>query len=290
MIVVGVGPQTPQDVLQLAEQISAGAAMTLCGVVLDTWDGPSLATGIDSSYRQALVDRVQHQLNDAQAELAHPEKASTIVRQGPSIPEELLAEADDRHAQTLVVGSSRRAALGRISLGSVSGQLVHSASLPVVLTPRHYAAGSREPISRLVVGLQPSDGPFAADEVSEFARMMGADVELVTFGVRPWPQGMHVDEAEWEGMFTSWRDQVKDMQKMVAAELEASGVTVLARQHLDAYRWSSAIDDFQWRPGDMMALFSSRRGQVSRVFLGSTAARILRHVPVPTVVLPRFER
>jgi len=288
-VVVGVGPETPPAVWRLAEQVAAGRSITLCGVVLDPWDGPALATVAEPG-RHILTERTQQALTSLRSQFGTPDVVSTSVRQGVSIPEELLAEARDSDAQILVVGSSRRAAMGRVALGSVSDQLVHSATLPVALPPRDFIMGGQQTIDRLVVGLQPSDGPFAAGEISELALTLGVDVELVTFGVSPWPQGMHVDEIEWEGMFNSWRRQVAQMQQEVADDMEAMGISVSARHHIDAYRWAQAIGDVGWRAGDMLALFSSRRGPVSRVFLGSTAARILRHTPVPTVVLPRRSR
>lgn len=42
-----------------------------------------------------------------------------------------------------------------------------------------------------------------------------------------------------------------------------------------------------WSDGDLLVVGSSRLGPIARVFLGSTATRILRAAPVPVVVVPR---
>jgi nucleotide-binding universal stress UspA family protein len=42
-----------------------------------------------------------------------------------------------------------------------------------------------------------------------------------------------------------------------------------------------------WSDGDLLVVGSSRLGPLARVFLGSTATRIVRAAPVPVVVVPR---
>ncbi|MGZ6589769.1 MAG: universal stress protein, partial [Solirubrobacteraceae bacterium] len=51
--------------------------------------------------------------------------------------------------------------------------------------------------------------------------------------------------------------------------------------------WEEAIDDVEWRDGDVLVVGSSSAAPASRVFLGSRASRIIRHSPVPVVVVPR---
>ena len=51
--------------------------------------------------------------------------------------------------------------------------------------------------------------------------------------------------------------------------------------------WVAAIDDVGWDDGDVLVVGSSQLGPVAQVFLGSRATKILRHSPVPVVVVPR---
>ena len=51
--------------------------------------------------------------------------------------------------------------------------------------------------------------------------------------------------------------------------------------------WAEAIDDVGWDEGDVLVVGSSDLGPVAQVFLGSRATKILRHSPVPVVVVPR---
>ena len=51
--------------------------------------------------------------------------------------------------------------------------------------------------------------------------------------------------------------------------------------------WDEALEDVEWDDGDVLVVGSSTIGPVARVFLGSRAAKIVRHAPVPVVVVPR---
>jgi nucleotide-binding universal stress UspA family protein len=51
--------------------------------------------------------------------------------------------------------------------------------------------------------------------------------------------------------------------------------------------WEDALDDVDWRDGDVLVVGSSSIGPVARVFLGSRATKIVRNSPVPVVVVPR---
>ena len=51
--------------------------------------------------------------------------------------------------------------------------------------------------------------------------------------------------------------------------------------------WREAVDDIAWEPGDMLLLGSGAAGPLAQVFLGTAAAKILRHAPVPVMIVPR---
>jgi nucleotide-binding universal stress UspA family protein len=50
--------------------------------------------------------------------------------------------------------------------------------------------------------------------------------------------------------------------------------------------WDEALDAVDWIDGEILALGTSPRGGLSSVFLGSRGAKIVRHSPVPVLVLP----
>lgn len=50
--------------------------------------------------------------------------------------------------------------------------------------------------------------------------------------------------------------------------------------------WAEALEDAGWIPGDILAVGSSMSGPAARVFLGSRASKIIRHSPVPALLIP----
>ncbi len=51
--------------------------------------------------------------------------------------------------------------------------------------------------------------------------------------------------------------------------------------------WHDAVDNIAWESGDLLLLGSSAAGPRAQVCLGTSAAKILRHAPVPVMILPR---
>lgn len=51
--------------------------------------------------------------------------------------------------------------------------------------------------------------------------------------------------------------------------------------------WKDAVDNIAWEPGDLLLLGSGAAGPMAQVFLGTAASRILRHAPVPVMILPK---
>lgn len=51
----------------------------------------------------------------------------------------------------------------------------------------------------------------------------------------------------------------------------------------------SAVRQLDWQDGDLVMVGSSRLAQPRKLFLGSTAAKMLRVLPVPMVVVPKHE-
>ena len=47
------------------------------------------------------------------------------------------------------------------------------------------------------------------------------------------------------------------------------------------------VADMDWAPGSVLFVGSSRLAQHRQIFLGTTAARVLRHLPVPMIILPQ---
>ena len=51
--------------------------------------------------------------------------------------------------------------------------------------------------------------------------------------------------------------------------------------------WREAVETIAWETGDILLLGSGAAGPAAQVFLGSAASKILRHAPVPVMIVPR---
>ncbi|MFY0406871.1 universal stress protein [Solicola sp. PLA-1-18] len=290
-IVVGFGPDVQSTAgLNLAGQLagSAGEPLVLCCVVHDSWESPTLARGVDSDWRNHLESLAAEAVARAREELPDDLDVAQVVRTGRSVPRVLLDEGTKRGASLLVVGSSTDGAFGHVALGSTSDRLVHSSDLPVALAPRGYRAGDT-PVRRLVLALDPTRADVSlARTVAPLAERLGASVEAVTFAVRTQGRsamGPRIDQ----GVYDAWRSQVEEAHRVATTAFRsANPSTVLQGTHLvEGDRWSTTLEGFAWEDGDLLVVGSSEHGPLARVFLGSTATRILRHTPVPVVVVPR---
>ena len=84
------------------------------------------------------------------------------------------------------------------------------------------------------------------------------------------------------------RRRVEEHLAAAAAEARRTGpVTVRVAS---GRTLKKAAQDVDWAPGGLLLIGSSRLAQGRQTFLGTTAARLLKHVPVPMVVVPRPAR
>jgi nucleotide-binding universal stress UspA family protein len=110
-------------------------------------------------------------------------------------------------------------------------------------------------------------------------------LRVISFAVRgrtmyPPEVGLHAEDS----ILAVWEQQAHTM----LAALRTDGVVGddVELAVVSGNGWDQALDDAEWRDGEVLALGTSPRGDVARVFLGSRGAKILRHSPVPVLVLP----
>lgn len=290
-IVVGVPADTrARSGLELAAELArtTGDDLVLTCVVQDSWETLHDFAGVDDEWRQQMVREADEALAAARRDL-DPELAVEAVRRADrSVPRALTDEATVRGARIIVAGSSGNGPLGHIALGSTTDHLVHSAGLPVAVAPRGYRGHGRT-IGRVVLAVDPTRADVAlTDQVGELAGWLGCPIDVVTFAVRSATRSAFTVFAD-QGVQEAWLASVGEHHERIVARLRESRPTlaVTSTPAATGERWSQALESYPWNPGDLLVVGSSDHGVLARVFLGSTAARILRHSPVPVVLLPR---
>ena len=179
---------------------------------------------------------------------------------------------------------------GYITLSSVADRLLHSSPIPVAVAPRGFRAkgGKVERVTLAYTGGKQS-GVAAGRR-----RDVGRQVRRSSCGWRrspsssPHPKRLgSVPRARrcspnGPRKFAplprkSWRPKASGASRRPEPEFVIG----------HGQDWEEAFDDVEWRAGDVLVIGSSESGPVSRVFLGSRATKIVRHAPVPVLVVPR---
>lgn len=292
-IVVGYSPdRASNDALELALQLARSGDETLhvVTVVPSTW--PIGMARIDAEYRTDVHDQAQAAQDAARRAVGTDVAATYQVVDARSVPAGLIAVAEEQDARYVVVGSSTAGVFGHIALGSATDRLLHSSPVPVALAPRGYRAGAAERVTRITAAY---GGSESADHLvlaaAEVAARVGATLRLASFAAHPpRPRTIAVGEDEASrALVDEWRAAVTAHSESVIAELERLPAPPDVAESVIGHgpTWREAIEDIPWTSGDVLVVGSSSVGPIARVFLGSRAAKIVRHAPVPVILAPR---
>lgn len=275
--------------LNLAAQISrwTGDKVVAAAIVERPW--PAKDDPVEGEYLRYITSAASQAIDRVVGQLPDDLDIPTVVHQSTSIPTGLMELVDAHDARLVVVGSSSSGLLGRVTLGSVTERLVHTASVPVAIAPRGYPLGP-EPIRRLTAaygGEADINGLIAS--AAELAKQWPVQLRIVSFTVRPVTMYSGSIEPSVEDLVVQqWaRRTMDDIVKQlndIRGRIAVPDVEVVVGSGHD---WREAVESVSWEAGDMLLLGSGAAGQAAQVFLGSAASKILRHAPVPVMIVPR---
>lgn len=263
--------------------------VTVCTVVPPPWP-PGLGK-VDAEYQYYLDARAAEALDGARALLPADLTAEFTVARARSTAAGLLEVAESRGARMLALGSSTAGVLGRVAFGSVAERLLHSSPLPVALAPRGFRCRPDDRLTSVTAAFGASEG---SDElvvaIAGVAARVGAALRVASFAVRPrTPLTAGIGSRAEESVTQVWAADVERAQRAVLAEVARlphvpPSTTAVIGHGPD---WAAALEDIGWTQGSILAVGSSSAGPIERVFLGSRSSKIVRHSPVPVVVVPR---
>jgi nucleotide-binding universal stress UspA family protein len=206
-----------------------------------------------------------------------------------SVPAAMLGQVEKLGATVLAVGSGVHGPVGRVAVTSKTDRLVHSSQIPVAIAPRGYRPAPGARITRVTVAFRDDDAAWhLIDRVADTCRRTHARLRLVTFTIRRRPMVQAgVSRAE-EIVNEELSRDAEAAQREAIEHLVATG---FAEPELDSVlaqgaTWEDAMDSVPWAAGDLLVIGSSSTHDLATVFLGSSAAKILRASAVPTIVFP----
>jgi nucleotide-binding universal stress UspA family protein len=291
-LVVGLAPEGPRKApLHLAAMLarSADEPLVLCAVVPEAW--PPSAARVDAEYQAFVQGQASEALEDALERLPDDVRATTVVHAARSAPAGLLEVAEREEASLIVAGSAPSGTFGHVALGSATDRLMHSSPVPLAIATRGFRckAGSRVTRVTAAYGV-PDESEDLVVAAAGVAARVGAALRIASFAVIPRaPYTIGVGRDVQLTMAREWRESIDAAARETLARVSDLPAVPPDLESVVGYgeSWDEAIEDVEWDDTDVLVVGSSAIGPIARVFLGSRASKIVRHSPVPVVVVPR---
>ena len=277
-----------RDALALGRMLVRTGDVTLivCIVLPEVWGHPSLAR-VDAEYAAFLKQYAEDTIAEAREFVGDAVQAEYVSASARTATEGLITTAREKDAVLIVLGSARHGPFGRFAMGSVTNEMLHTAPVPVALTPRGYSPASDARLRRVTCAFAGSTRSRTAfDATVQLSRRHDVPLRLITLVVRD--RQMYPSQVGYSAerlVAEQWRAQAEEAQNSALATLPEDD-TVEASV-VSGRNWEDALDSLPWEEGEVLVVGSSRLGPIRRVFLGSNSTKIVRSSPVPVVVIPR---
>lgn len=283
----GKGGQSP---LYLAVEAARTlkTSLTVVTVVPRPWMTPSLGR-VDAEYAAYADQLAANSAKQAQEcinsiagglEVSYHKVAHRSASGG------LLEAATELEPEVLILGSASEGSLGQVVVGSTSDRLLHSSPVPMAIAPRGYRGSKAGGLTRITAAYPGTpDTRHVVERVAALGERLGVPMRVVTFAIRgrtmyPPEVGLRAEDSILEQLAAHARETLAQLKTdgVVGEGVELHVVT--------GNGWDEALDAADWQDGDLLAIGTSPVGGIARVFLGSRGSKILRHSPVPVLVLP----
>ncbi len=283
--VVGYGPrQRGVDGVNLAATLARSSGATLDLVSVLPSDAPTFHMySPDEAYNAEVEAQAREWLEDGLAHVPEDVHAEGHVQHADSITEGLLDAAtnpDRGEAGLIVVGTYHRVRSGRFGLGSLADALLHASAVPVALAPAGYQ--SHPAITRVTcaVGTQPG-AENLLDAAIGLAGEWKVPLRLMSL-VAVGEGGNEERRREWTQRAEQHAATLVDR---ATSALPGGGTVTSVVGHGESLE--DAVQALDFEDSEVVLIGSSRLAQPKRLFLGHTASKIMRALPVPMIVWPR---
>jgi nucleotide-binding universal stress UspA family protein len=274
-LLVGVdGRQGGRDAIALARQLaSPDATITLANVYGSGW---LLPRGIEVT---AALQRDDSERMLASQRAASGIDAQTVCAWHSSPGRGLHELAEQRRSDLIVVGSSRRALLGRTLIGDDTRGALNGAPCAIAVAPRAYTETHHD-FETIGVGYDGSaEGQAALAEARQIAGRCGASIEVL------WVVSLQ-DVREDSPIPADWPTAADVLVERCREKLgRLDGIKAHAVYGGPKEELSRLGDRV-----DLLILGSRSYGPLHRVFHGTTSTYLTRHLGCPFLQLPRGGR
>ncbi|MEO5744861.1 MAG: universal stress protein [Terracoccus sp.] len=271
-----------EDALALGVRLARSRGTSLdIAIVMHSDERPTIVP-TDLGYERHLSDLAGGWLREAQAMVPEDVAAQTHVVYAHSFADGLLSTAESLGSEMIVVGAASHGLLGRFTIGSVASALLHASHVPVALAPEGTRnGGMNRPLTRITCAIGTRAGAQALLEESiKLAASGGVPLRLISLIGVDLPGGH--DDPEVLRVGAVHAETAAEHARATLNEDTEVTTEVASGQSIE-----EAVTRVDWDDDDIVLVGSSRLAQPRRLFLGSTAAKMLRELAVPMVVVPR---
>ena len=235
-------------------------------------------------YEAKLGEQAEKWLAEALASVPDDLTAHSHVSFDDSFADGLIRETARLEADLIVVGGSGGGLAGSYSLGSVVNELLHSAPVPVVVAPRGARDSKIDRVREVTCAIGQRQGAdLLLEKAVRFSKAAGTPLRLVSLvALDPVFGQLRGDEEAVRERAMAHAQQVLETAKSSLPEGFPVASTIVEGETVE-----EAVRKLQWHDGDLIMVGSSRLSAPRRLFLGSTAAKMLRVLDVPMMVVPR---
>ena len=269
-----------RDAINLAVSLARGRGAGLDLVVAIPDAGVfNAAHAPAAGYESYLHQQAGEWLDEALALVPADVPAKAHIRSGESDAQTLIEACDEFQADMLIIGATSNGLFKRFTVGSVASALLHAATVPVALAPHGYHR--RDALTRVSCGLGDRPG---AEKLLDFAVSMAVnrEVPLRVVSLLTLDDGDSAEAAEAARAYATTH-----LAAALPADAPDGGLASKADVVVAQGRTvEEAVDRLEWESGEVLLIGSSRLARNRSIFLGSTANRILRALPVPMIVVP----
>jgi nucleotide-binding universal stress UspA family protein len=194
--------------------------------------------------------------------------------------------AEELSASLIVLGSPQRAE-PRLFAATTGDRVVAGAPCPVAIPPRGWSERPSHELARIGVAYVPTpDGREALRVAASFARRVGARLHVVTVvasaaEVMSYRIGEDVEHMYVSAAMEEYQRNIEAVIAELAPDVKASGEVLVGG---DTVETLASQRDTMF---DTLFMGSRGYGPIRRVLLGGVSSRLMRHLDVPAVVVPR---
>lgn len=205
-------------------------------------------------------------------------RSTTSVHFADSMAAGLIDKATSCPCDLIIVGAASHGPLRRFTIGSVANALLHSSPVPVALAPSGYLPPSRLTRLSCALGMRPG-AEVALNVATQSSVLHDVPLRLISL------IALDSRTEDVEGTDAA-RDHAKKL--LLRASQSVEDATEVMVDVALGRSIESAIEKLTWDDGEIVLIGSSRLAKNRSIFMGTTANKMLRSLPVPMVVVPRY--